>query len=213
MKEKNKTVQLLVRLDRLLHRYYGHLRMGKHGDLHRGQGRVLSLLKLQPEISQKELAFLLDMRKQSLSELLTKLESKGLITRQPSQEDRRVMNITLTQAGAEAAANMDEERQEQSDIFDTLDEQEKRQLEDYLTRLIDRLERELASLPESEMPPFQRDLEDFPHGHFHSREHSHERGGPHPGCDRQSDFPHGRQSRKQAGDWEQDAHTGEPEEK
>ena len=45
-----------------------------YGDSRRGQGRVLAILKMQPEISQKELLYLLDMRPQSLGELLSKLE-------------------------------------------------------------------------------------------------------------------------------------------
>ena len=56
-------------------------------DPHRGQGRVLAILAENPEISQKKLSFLLDMRNQSLSELLAKLEKAGLITRVPSEEE------------------------------------------------------------------------------------------------------------------------------
>lgn len=34
---------------------------------HIGQGRVLAILKLKPEISQRDLSYLLDMSKQSLA--------------------------------------------------------------------------------------------------------------------------------------------------
>jgi DNA-binding MarR family transcriptional regulator len=44
---------------------------------HRGQGRVLAALKIKPEISQKELTYLLNMSRQSLAELLSKLEKNG----------------------------------------------------------------------------------------------------------------------------------------
>lgn len=43
------------------------------------------------------------MRKQSLGDLLTKLKLKGLITREYSLEDRRVLNVTLTDADKIAA--------------------------------------------------------------------------------------------------------------
>ena len=57
------------------------------------------MLKLKPEISQKELSDLLDMRPQSLGELLGKLERNGYITRTPSERDQRVLIIRLTDAG------------------------------------------------------------------------------------------------------------------
>lgn len=50
---------------------------------HRGQGRIMSILKMEPEISQKELSYLLDMSKQGLAELLTKLEAAEYITCSP----------------------------------------------------------------------------------------------------------------------------------
>ena len=67
------------RMEHLLHRYYtaGAHRHGSVGDPLRGQGRVLALLSAKPETTQRELSFLLDMRQQSLSELLSKLEEKG----------------------------------------------------------------------------------------------------------------------------------------
>ena len=58
---------------------------------HRGQGRVLGILRMKPELSQRELTYLLNMSKQALAELLFKLEKSGYITREPSEEDKRVM--------------------------------------------------------------------------------------------------------------------------
>ena len=61
-----------TRIEWLLHRYHqqNHTHYGPMGDPRKGQGRVLAVLKLQPEISQKDLLYLLDMRPQSLGELL-----------------------------------------------------------------------------------------------------------------------------------------------
>ena len=80
------------RMEHLLHRYYtaGAHRHGSVGDPLRGQGRVLALLSAKPETTQRELSFLLDMRQQSLSELLSKLEEKGYVTREKSADDGRV---------------------------------------------------------------------------------------------------------------------------
>lgn len=127
-----------------LHNYMTH---GPMGDPHRGQGRVLSLLKLKPEISQKELSYLLDMRPQSLGELLAKLERNGYITRTPSASDRRVVEIKLTEAGAKVANETDQESVFAA-LFDTLSKEEQATLSDLLARLIARFEEELGDEPE-----------------------------------------------------------------
>ena len=132
---------------------------GRHGNAHRGQGRLLSLLRLKPETSQKELSYVLDMRQQSLSELLGKLESKGYITRATSQEDKRVTLVSLTEAGRAAAPDADV--QEESGPFDCLTEEECQNLADYLDRVAQALEdelgeerREWGDRPWPPQPPF-----------------------------------------------------------
>lgn len=146
-KEKNQIEQnedifdLFMRFNTLMHRYGHHIRResGPFGDPRHGQGRVLSLLRIQPEISQKELAYLLDMRPQSLGELLGKLEKNGLITRTLSETDRRVMIVKLTPEGEKAAEPA--ETNVWDDIFSCLDEDEKEQMSTYLKRLIEALEK------------------------------------------------------------------------
>ncbi|MDR2939985.1 MAG: MarR family transcriptional regulator [Clostridiales bacterium] len=123
----------LQELQMLMHRAHFHGRMGK---AHRGQGRVLAMLKMKPEISQKELTFLLGMRKQSLAELLSKLEKNGLVTREQSGEDKRAMTIKLTEAGLEAANSIEEGSFDVPDVFDCLNEKELAQFSGYLERLI-----------------------------------------------------------------------------
>lgn len=113
-------------------------RMG--ADPHRGQGRVLSLLKLQPEISQKDLGYLLDMRNQSLGELLSKLERNGYITREPSEQDRRVMVVRLTDEGRAAAEKMEEEQQDFENPFACLSEEECGKLSEILDKVITAME-------------------------------------------------------------------------
>ena len=130
------------RLVVLMHRYSHHIRRerGLFGDTRRGQGRVLSLLKMQPEITQKELSYLLGMRPQSLGELLSKLEKKGFITRTPSEEDRRVMILRLTPEGEKAAENPENDSY---DFFGILNSEEKEQFNEYLERLIENLEEKM----------------------------------------------------------------------
>lgn len=122
----------------LMHRYY-HKNMNRFSavsDPHRGQGRVLKMLQLKHDISQKELSYLLDIRSQSLGELLSKLEKGGFIERTPSEEDKRVMLIHLTEKGKEAGEN----QFEINEIFSDLNEEEQNNLEDYLNRIIKRME-------------------------------------------------------------------------
>ncbi|MFD2333477.1 MarR family winged helix-turn-helix transcriptional regulator [Cohnella sp. GCM10020058] len=139
-------MEQLFRIVILLRRYQHHLLRERAGggDPLRGQGRVLSLLKLKPEITQKELSYLLDMRNQSLGELLGKLERSGYVTRTPSDQDRRVMNVKLTEAGAQAAEEMEKQQENHNKLFECLSEDEQRTMGEYLDRLIAELERQLA---------------------------------------------------------------------
>lgn len=111
------------------------------GNPHRGQGRVLSILKMKPEMSQKELTYLLDMSRQALAELLNKLEKKGYIKRETSEQDHRSLNIKLTEKGAAASAdNTDDAPSELEKIFDCLNDEELTNLNEYLKRIIKQLE-------------------------------------------------------------------------
>ena len=130
-----------MRFENLLRRYLFWQKKDQGANPHQGQGRVLMLLKMQPEITQKQLTYLLDMRPQSLGELLTKLEKSGYITRTPSQQDRRVMVVKLTDEGREVASKMNTEPKET--IFDQLNEEEQRQLSQLLNKLSDYMEEKL----------------------------------------------------------------------
>ena len=135
--------RLFNRTGTLMHRYY-KLRLHSHmRDPNRGQGRVLSILRLKPEISQKDLAYLLDMRNQSLGELLAKLERGGLITRITSEDDRRAMIIRLTEAGKAAAEQAEKGQTESGRLFECLNPEEQTQLAGILKKLITVMENEL----------------------------------------------------------------------
>lgn len=108
------------------------------GDPSRGQGRILAMLKIQDGIATRELAYLLGIRPSSLNESLGKLERTGLITRQPSAEDGRVMTIHLTEEGA-ATEQIVEEK---PSLFAGFSADEQQQLGEYFDRLIAALEDE-----------------------------------------------------------------------
>lgn len=142
------------RMGRLIHRYYSinARNKGAIGDPLRGQGRVLALLAVKPETTQRELSFLLDMRQQSLSELLAKLEEKGYITREKSEQDGRVTVVRLTDEGAAAAPSPDE-MGKRADALDCLTDEEREQFEQMVDKVIESLERKLVDLGDDPYAP------------------------------------------------------------
>lgn len=159
MSELKATVtEQLQQLQMLMHRASFHSFTGcaKAHNPHRGQGRVLAILKMKPEISQRELTYLLNMSKQSLAELLAKLEKSGYITREPSQEDKRVMAVKLTEKGMEA--DVEDASPETANSFDCLNEEELAALSGYLERIIKEYEKQF---PEEDFEQRRQSMEQF----------------------------------------------------
>lgn len=131
----------IMRLQGLLQRQRMQLRAarGPFADPTRGQGRVLAILKMKPEISTRDLSYLLDIRQQSLSELLSKMEKAGYIVRSPLETDRRVMVVKLTEKGE----NAQQENPDFSNLFDCLTQEEQNAFDGYLSRIISALETNL----------------------------------------------------------------------
>lgn len=63
------------------------------------QKRILIILLESGTMTQRELTERLDIKPGSASEVIGKLENAGMIQRIPSKEDRRTMDIQLTEAG------------------------------------------------------------------------------------------------------------------
>lgn len=157
-------MEKFLQLHAMIARYVHHTRRENEpqADPHRGQGRVLRLLKMQQEISQKDLSYLLDIRPQSLGELLGKLERSELIIKTPSEEDRRIMMITLTEAGKAAAEQVTEQKLDMDNLFSCLSQEEQESLSVLLSRLCDHLSEQLGK----EEPSFDRE-----HCHHHGFHH------------------------------------------
>ncbi len=113
-----------------------------HGKRRRGQARVLTMLSMQEGISQKDLAFLLGIRPQTLGEMLQKLEERELVERKKSEVDGRIIQVYLTDEGRSRAAEIAERRSlVAADMFSVLDEAEKEQLLVILDKLGDELDK------------------------------------------------------------------------
>ena len=112
---------------------HGHDHKGGH---RRGQARVLTMVSMKEGINQKDLAFLLGIRPQTLGELLQKLEERGLVERSKSATDGRAIEVTLTDEGRARAVEIAERRAlAAADIFAALTEEEKGQLDAILDKL------------------------------------------------------------------------------
>ena len=73
------------------------------------------------------------MKRQSVSELILKLEKKGYLVRKKSETDRRLYMIFLTEKGIEAASRIS---LAEAKHFDVLSEDQKNQFGEILDKLI-----------------------------------------------------------------------------
>lgn len=137
-------------LQRLLQRSRMQMReeRGPMADTSRGQGRVLAMLQLRDGISTKDLSYMLDIRIASLNELLLKLEKAEYIVREPSEDDKRVMIIRLTEKGR---AERREKSEKMPDLFTVLTAEEKEMFGVFLDKIIAELEEKLGELDEEAM--------------------------------------------------------------
>ncbi len=145
MPEKITLYKQFLQLELLLRRrqIQTFMKYGPLADPHRGQGRILALLNKRPEISQKDLSSFLNIRSQSMGELLAKLEKNGYIERMPSEKDHRNIEIRLTESGKQAA-NMHEPEFTDENIFSCLNEEEQKTLSEYFERIIKELEKQVG---------------------------------------------------------------------
>ena len=125
----------MTQLQWLLHKQQirGWAAYGPLADTTRGQGRILAILKLRDGISTKDLSYLLGVRISSLNEQLAKLEKGDYVTREPSEQDKRVMLVKLTEKGRN---EQQAEPYDFDDIFSCLTDEEQRVFGEYLNRII-----------------------------------------------------------------------------
>ena len=104
---------------------------------YRGQGRLLLLLHLHGTLTQRELIELTGRRSATLSEQLEGMEKSGLILRRRNEQDKRNIDVTLTEHGQAAALQAIQRRQAYADqCFADLPQPQKQQLEEILNTLL-----------------------------------------------------------------------------
>ena len=137
MAEKKDLTKSLLEMYNLLHRYHLMWYGKNFGGLDpwQGQGRILSALRRMQSITQKELCYILDLRPQSLGELLQKLEANGYIVRYRSREDKRAMVVELTEKGE----TFQQQRPYYDELYIGLSRTERKDLQESLDKISEEL--------------------------------------------------------------------------
>jgi DNA-binding MarR family transcriptional regulator len=118
---------------------FGHqrrrfLRAASDLDLHPAQAGAL--LQLDSPLSMRHLAAVLGCDNSNVTGLVDRLETRGLVERQPSAEDRRVKHIVLTAAGRQLRDRLLERVGRPTNGLDRLDALEQVQLRDLLRKVL-----------------------------------------------------------------------------
>jgi DNA-binding MarR family transcriptional regulator len=107
-----------------------------------GYNSALALIGLNPRISQKRIATELFLDPQGVVLIIDKLEQAGLVTRSRSKQDRRVMELNLTEAGRAELRHVEEASERQEDrLAQFLSEDE----QTHLIQLLNKVRRQLAA--------------------------------------------------------------------
>ncbi|KRA43247.1 hypothetical protein ASD80_08325 [Devosia sp. Root635] len=105
-------------------------------DAEQGEIVVLSVIGLNPGMSQNDLAATLVFKKSAITKLVKDLEARGYLERAKSATDRRFNALRLTAAGQERYARISDLIAQQNAAFlEPFSEPERVELFDYLNRL------------------------------------------------------------------------------
>lgn len=130
--------EVIRQLQRVLALYRRGIPTIEENGCHHGTGRILSKLVHQGDgISQAALAEKMNIRPQSMSEALTRLEEHGLIRRLPNPQDKRGTLVYLTDEGRLREAELAERRRQTADsLLCVLNESEKDTLATLLGKIL-----------------------------------------------------------------------------
>ena len=111
----------------------GHFLAHRRGGPKRGQDAILAIIAQQPGITQKGLTEILGIQPASVSELLMKLERKGLVSREKNETDHRSICVFLTDTGSQL---LQQPESDSVDPFAVLTQEEQVQLRTLLQKLL-----------------------------------------------------------------------------
>lgn len=117
-------------------------------------GRLLACIAENPNVSSRDLCEILDLRPSSLSEMLTRAEKEGLITRAVDETDRRIQRVDLSPKGKSFIDGMEAAREKDAERKTScFTEEEKAQFCALCNRLSEHLESLALDLPEQMQHP------------------------------------------------------------
>ncbi|MGI6229316.1 MAG: MarR family winged helix-turn-helix transcriptional regulator [Tractidigestivibacter sp.] len=121
--------------------YFGHFLHIHAGGRSGKQHLLIRLLKQGGTLPQRALQDTVPVSSAALSETLTKLESEGLIERKRSEQDRRQLDVRLTERGREEAIRCQKQKEAfRKDAMSVFTDDELNELADLLDRLADHWE-------------------------------------------------------------------------
>jgi DNA-binding MarR family transcriptional regulator len=114
-----------------------------------GSVALLSLIGLNPGISQNALAAAVVLKKSAVTRVISEMEDARLVTRRKTRADRRYNALTLTELGEVRWRQLQEEMRRQQDrLLEPLNEDDRAALFDLLGRLIEHY----GTPPETDAP-------------------------------------------------------------
>jgi DNA-binding MarR family transcriptional regulator len=121
------------------------------------QGRILGMIYVKKTMSPVEIAEIMRLTRPTITEHLNYLEKKGFITKTPSKTDRRSIEVRLTKKGNQAQESIVKRF---TDFEQSLDNcfapEEKKQLMDYLQRIIDVYSKDKPSLDHEDLDSMEK---------------------------------------------------------
>ena len=106
---RDDVILAILRLSRALRRCTPER---KEDPFHPAIGRLLTCVWKNSGVSSRELCKLLDLRPSSLSEMLSRAEAEGWLTRTADENDRRIQHIVLSEKGQEIIYKIEAEHTE-----------------------------------------------------------------------------------------------------
>lgn len=107
------------------------------GSGHMGQKKIVNILATAGEMSQFDLQNMLEIKPGSMSEVLTKMEKKGYITRSKAPNDKRMVLLRITQCGLNWNSSIQKNMSRDSKSwFSALSSSEQKQLHEMLEKLL-----------------------------------------------------------------------------
>lgn len=122
---------------------------------------ILSIIWLNPGISQNDVAAAVVLKKSSVAKLVKTLEASGFVTRRRADDDRRMNALTLTETGAQAVGQIRMATEAVNDrLFEGITAQDRDIFHTVLSTLLGRmLQSRPANAPDIGSDP-DRDLAD-----------------------------------------------------